>query len=1431
MSDSEATPTVRRSQRERKPAKPFTQESTISSRKRKRDVEEEEANITDHASNDGEEKEDEPEENEDEDGDDEDEEMDAYRAPKRKVGRPKKQKEAGEKEKPKPKTPTAKKPRAPRAKAMGVTRKTKGDASTDITKLIKDNHISDDNALFNSVLNPSAALQSTVEEFLDSLSTTPELALADLINCILRACGCNESVDSDQAADLDGIVDALDTLTENLKQENAPLYPLASRLPVFKKFHKHLSEFFTRLVASSAELGTLYSSDLLPLTLSWVVAMSSSQLRSLRHTATVIAMDLESALCDVAASVEQEVITIARQREGEKKRAGKTKGKTRDKDFENKAEEVREREKKLAEYLDDFFNGVFIHRYRDHDPGIRAECVQAMGSWLKSHPSKFLDTGYLRYIGWILSDADAHVRLAAVKSLQALYASGDHIGALQSFTDRFKTRLVQMATSDLELSVRVATLQVLRDIDGHALLEEEQRDQLCLLVYDEEARVRRAVSGFVKGIWEEAVEERMLGRVPEDKEKDTERVGIKCLAELLVKWGKRTRQGPRLSTGQTQDDEGEEEEGVAEDSKNRDIARLVSAQQKGRIALVVEALWEEVPIVNDWEALLEHLLLDHSASDVNGVHHPSPRRAGKKPVDEELVDEAYRLSESEEAALLELFVAALRRIREEATSPAVKKGEGENIISDMTRALIKGVPRLFAKHQTDSNRVADVLTIPQLMNLELYLDMRMIPAYEGLWDDVIKQFTSHSSPITLSHATATIQHLASVTILANANTTKMLELEEELSTSLRDVVAGREELEIAGFSEDEVHKLGAIAARLVMLSSMRDISSWMEEDEGGKQSSAWDIMNALADRGRLGYKEEEIMIEEILRLLTLHLAWKARRLSTDPSPSEEAIKYSETLEEQRNTVLEKITEFAVGSDSKPAECVRRAAFHNLLDIHILFYGTHETLASALPLSMDDETQYRCAGYIQAEIEQFVDDIGTEKGETTDEESSQAGTETEKDDDDKDVDDDAGKTTKGKRGRRKARREDTPDPHTLPRSRLEREYILNALLAAFIRAIRVGVLNPSHSAVVLAHYGHLGSGFDATIKVVIDFLRDIGMFQGEGKTVSEILVRTLQESFEMSLDGSRDSNEHTVALARALTSCFVIRGAQLSVIKRLDGEHVVVVHLNSISWIVKKLAAYEATQNKKMIRRALHFFRALQQMLSTVESRDALKIKAHLDQAMAQAKLQPEAVKIWDPYRSYEKRLFTSMSRDKNIPNPKTKSKRGRKPGKSADMVSSDDDEAEVENIVEAPSGTEGEGEEQPAPAPKPKAKPRPKPRAKARKPQENADDENNGDVFGPVSVPKPTRSPSKRQAAQKPPIREVGSQPPEEEEIPAVPAVNGHKSPENPSQRKRPREEVDSELSEPEEPEDPTSPAREPSPARSHVSVADVKNRRKRIRR
>jgi cohesin complex subunit SA-1/2 len=123
-----------------------------------------------------------------------------------------------------------------------------------------------------------------------------------------------------------------------------------------------LSEFIERLIISSADLGSLYTTSLMPTLQTWVIAMSSSQIRSFRHTATVVALEVETALCDVAAAVEKEQEVVGRQREGEKKRKASNKsGGVRDKELEGKAKEVRERRAQLAEFIKEFVDGwVFL---------------------------------------------------------------------------------------------------------------------------------------------------------------------------------------------------------------------------------------------------------------------------------------------------------------------------------------------------------------------------------------------------------------------------------------------------------------------------------------------------------------------------------------------------------------------------------------------------------------------------------------------------------------------------------------------------------------------------------------------------------------------------------------------------------------------------------------------------------------------------------------------------------------------------------------------------------------------------------------------------------------------------------------------------------------------------------------------------------------
>ena len=322
-------------------------------------------------------------------------------------------------------------------------------------------------------------------------------------------------------------------------------------------------------------------------------------------------------------------------------------------------------------------HSVFVHRYRDLDPNIRAECVRAVGLWFRKYPKHFFEADHILYIAWVLSDSNSHVRLEAVKALSGIYEQVDYIGLLNHFTERFKSRLIEMATSDTELSIRVAVIQVLGAIDGHFLVTEE-REKLCLLLFDEEPKARKAVSQFVRDVWEEAVAEELSERhKPTDK--DQERIGLKVLAALLVKWSK------ALDNLFGDADESELGDGPGSDNivdgpvrnanQRKEVLGLVGTEGRGRVALAVEALWDEVEAISDWELLLDILLLDHSASgeesQVNSAPRTKSKTNGQKRNDDFVVDEAWRLEEVEESILLEVLVAVLRKTK--AESAGVKK--------------------------------------------------------------------------------------------------------------------------------------------------------------------------------------------------------------------------------------------------------------------------------------------------------------------------------------------------------------------------------------------------------------------------------------------------------------------------------------------------------------------------------------------------------------------------------------------------------------------------------------------------------------------------------------------------------------------------------------------------------------------------------------
>lgn len=81
---------------------------------------------------------------------------------------------------------------------------------------------------------------------------------------------------------------------------------------------------------------------------------------------------------------------------------------------------------------------------------------------------------------------------------------------------------------------------------------------------------------------------------------------------------------------------------------------------------------------------------------------------------------------------------------------------------------------------------------------------------------------------------------------------------------------------------------------------------------------------------------------------------------------------------------------------------------------------------------------------------------------------------------------------------------------MTRSMLEQEYQFMATISTFLRAIRAGVVHVKHSDVLLANYGRLGPSFDLCTKVIIDVLREEGMYNDNGDVVVEVIKKALLE---------------------------------------------------------------------------------------------------------------------------------------------------------------------------------------------------------------------------------------------------------------------------------------------------------------------------------
>lgn len=155
-----------------------------------------------------------------------------------------------------------------------------------------------------------------------------------------------------------------------------------------KPFRDLLVGFFRSLVTVLHETDVLYKDSALMENIArWVASMSSSTLRPFRHTATTVALAMEAALVEVARKLDDRITKMTQQVDAEKSRKGKNKDRL--KVIQETLNEAEQNRQLCQEQVTDFFETVFVHRYRDIDAKIRTECVEALGTWIWLLPTFF----------------------------------------------------------------------------------------------------------------------------------------------------------------------------------------------------------------------------------------------------------------------------------------------------------------------------------------------------------------------------------------------------------------------------------------------------------------------------------------------------------------------------------------------------------------------------------------------------------------------------------------------------------------------------------------------------------------------------------------------------------------------------------------------------------------------------------------------------------------------------------------------------------------------------------------------------------------------------------------------------------------------------------------------------------------------------------
>uniref|UniRef100_A0A672M6P6 Cohesin subunit SA n=1 Tax=Sinocyclocheilus grahami TaxID=75366 RepID=A0A672M6P6_SINGR len=611
-------------------------------------------------------------------------------------------------------------------------------------------------SLFEIVKLGKSATQSVVDDWIESYKTERDSAVLELINFFIHCSGC------------------FGTYTVNLYGKSVCVqdsgdYPLAMAGPLWKKFKLSLCEFIAVLVRQ-CQYSIIYDEYMMDMVISLLTGLSDSQVRAFRHTSTLAAMKLMTALVNVALNLSINLDNTQRQYETERNKSIGKRANERLELLLQKRKELQENQDEIENMMNAIFKGVFIHRYRDVIAEIRVVCIEEIGMWMKMYSEAFLNDSYLKYVGWTMYDKQGEVRLKCLTALQGLYYNRELNARLELFTSRFKDRIVSM-TLDKEYDVAVQAIKLLTLVlHNDEVLMAEDCESVYHLVYSAHRPVAVAAGEFL-------YKKLFSHHGPEDEGRP--RRGRQCLNANLIR---------------------------------TTVLFFLESELHEHGAYLVDSLWDcASELLKDWESMIS-LLLDE----------PYPGEEALTDAQEAALIEIMLCAVRQTC---ECHPPIGRGPGKRVLTAKEKKTQLDDR-TKITETFAVALPLLLAKYSVDPDKVTNLLQFPQYFDLEIYTTGRLEKHLDALLRQVRDVVEKHTDTDVLEACSMTFHALCNeeFTIYNRVDIVRSQMIDEQIDKFhrlLEDVLQEGEEPD-----EDDAYHVLSTLKRITAFHNAHDLTKW-----------------------------------------------------------------------------------------------------------------------------------------------------------------------------------------------------------------------------------------------------------------------------------------------------------------------------------------------------------------------------------------------------------------------------------------------------------------------------------------------------------------------------------------------------------------------------------------------------------------------------